>query len=215
VSTDPPYYDNIGYADLSDFFFVWLRRTQQSVFPKTFATITIPKSEELVASSYRHGGKEIAETFFMTGMTEAMRRLALQANSNFPVTIYYAFKQSETKASGGSTSTGWETFLTAVLQAGFGITGTWPMRTENRSRMIGQGTNALASSIVLVCRTRSLNAAIATRRDFIRALLAYRTSSCSTAYAKEQHRPRRPGSIFHWSRHGGLLQVPEGNRSRR
>jgi putative DNA methylase len=169
ISTDPPYYDNIGYADLSDFFYVWLRRGLKDTFPKLFATVAVPKAEELVATPYRHGGKQAAETFFLDGMTQAMNRLALQANPHFPVTIYYAFKQSETGA-GNSSSTGWETFLAAVIEAGFGLTGTWPMRTELANRMIGSGANALASSIVLVCRKRPEDAPIATRRDFLRDL---------------------------------------------
>ncbi|MFZ1537265.1 MAG: DUF1156 domain-containing protein, partial [Chromatiaceae bacterium] len=152
VSTDPPYYDNIGYADLSDFFYVWLRRSLKPVFPDLFATLAVPKAEELVATPYRHGGKEKAETFFLDGMTKAMHRLAEQAHPAFPVTIYYAFKQAETKGEAGTSSTGWDTFLAAVIEAGFAISGTWPMRTELGNRMIGSGTNALASSIVLVCR---------------------------------------------------------------
>ena len=169
VSTDPPYYDNIGYADLSDFFYVWLRRSLRSVFPMLFSTIAVPKAEELVATPYRHGSKLEAEVFFLDGMTTAMRRLAELSHAAFPVTIYYAFKQAETENSGTS-STGWETFLEAVLQAGFAITGTWPMRTEREARSIGIGTNALASSIVLVCRRRSVDARVVSRRDFIREL---------------------------------------------
>ena len=170
ASTDPPYYDNIGYADLSDFFYVWLRHSLGSVFPDLFATLAVPKAEELVATPYRHGDKERAETFFLDGMTQAMRRLAEQAHPAFPVTIYYAFKQSEKKGDSGATSTGWETFLGAVIQAGFAISGTWPMRTELDRRMIGAGTNALASSIVLVCRPRPADAAGATRGKFVAAL---------------------------------------------
>jgi putative DNA methylase len=170
VSTDPPYYDNIGYADLSDFFYVWLRRSLKPVFPNLFATLAVPKAEELVATPYRHGSKEKAETFFLDGMTQAMRRLAEQAHPAFPVTIYYAFKQAETKGDAGTTNTGWDTFLAAVIEAGFAITGTWPMRTELGNRMIGSGTNALASSIVLVCRKRPADAPTATRREFITAL---------------------------------------------
>ena len=153
VSTDPPYYDNIGYSDLSDFFYVWLRRSLKPVFPKIFATILAPKIEELVANPYRHGNKKKAETFFLDGMTKAINRLVEQAHPEFPVTIYYAFKQSETKKD-GRTSTGWETFLEAVIKAGFSISGTWPMRTELGNRIIGSGANVLASSIVLVCRQR-------------------------------------------------------------
>ena len=172
ISTDPPYYDNIGYADLSDFFYVWLRRSLRSILPDLFATLAVPKAEELVATPYRHGSKEKAEAFFLDGMTLAVQRLAEQAHPGFPVTIYYAFKQSETKGNAGTVSTGWETFLDAVIKAGFAITGTWPMRTELANRMIGADTNALASSIVLVCRQRPAAAPLATRRDFVNALKA-------------------------------------------
>ena len=172
ISTDPPYYDNIGYADLSDFFYVWLRRSLRSTFPDLFSTMAVPKAEELVATPYRHGTKAKAEAFFMNGMTRAMQRLVQQTHIGFPTTIYYAFKQSESRNDGGVASTGWETFLDAVINAGFGITGTWPMRTELGNRMIGMGSNALASSVVLVCRKRPADAPIATRRDFIAALKA-------------------------------------------
>ena len=172
ISTDPPYYDNISYADLSDFFYVWLRRSLRSVFPDSFATLAVPKTDELVASPYRHGGSERAEVFFMDGMTRAMERLAGQAHPAFPVTIYYAFKQSETETTEGTASTGWETFLDAVICAGFAVSGTWPMRTERSARSIGIGTNALASSIILVCRTRASEAPTASRREFIAALKA-------------------------------------------
>ncbi len=170
VSTDPPYYDNVGYADLSDFFYVWLRRTVRSIYPDLFATLAVPKAEELVATPYRHGSKEKAETFFLDGMEQAMRRLVEQAHPGFPVSIYYAFKQSETKGDSGISSTGWETFLDAVIRAGFAVTGTWPMRTELSNRMVGLGTNVLASSIVLVCRKRPADAPLATRREFVAAL---------------------------------------------
>lgn len=172
VSTDPPYYDNIGYADLSDFFYVWLRRTLKLILPDIFATLAVPKAEELVAIPYRHGGKEKAEAFFLHGMTQAMHCLAKQVHPAFPVTIYYAFKQSETQndGKGGTVSTGWDTFLEAVIRAGFAITGTWPMRTERGARSVGIGTNALASSIILVCRKHAADAPIATRREFITAL---------------------------------------------
>ena len=170
VSTDPPYYDNIGYADLSDFFYVWLRRSLMSSFPDLFATLAVPKTEELVATPYRHGNKDKAEAFFLNGMTLAMQRLAAQSHPASPVTIYYAFKQSETKSDSGVVNTGWATFLDAVIQAGFGISGTWPIRTEMGTRQIGMGTNALASSIILVCRPCSADAPVATRREFIEAL---------------------------------------------
>jgi putative DNA methylase len=169
VSTDPPYYDNIGYADLSDFFYVWLRRSLRTVMPNLFATLAVPKTEELVATPYRHGSKLEAEAFFLEGMTRAMHRLAELAYPSFPVTIYYAFKQSETE-SNGTSSTGWETFLDAVIDAGLSIGGTWPIRTERDTRSIGIGTNALASSIVLVCRRRPADAPTATRREFVAAL---------------------------------------------
>jgi putative DNA methylase len=170
VSTDPPYYDNIGYADLSDFFYVWLRRSLRRTFPELFATMAVPKTEELIATPYRHGSKEKAEAFVLDGMTKAMSRLAEQAHAAFPVTIYYAFKQSESKGEAGVTSTGWETFLEAVMRAGFAVTGTWPMRTELGNRMIGSGANALASSIILVCRKREAKAQTISRREFQREL---------------------------------------------
>lgn len=170
VSTDPPYYDNVGYADLSDFFYVWLRRSLRTIFPDLFATLAVPKTEELVASPYRHGGKAEAEAFFLAGMGEAVRCLAEQTHPAFPVTVYYAFKQSEKKGDMGATSTGWETFLDAVIRAGFSVTGTWPIRTELSNRMIGVGTNVLASSIVLVCHQRPQDAPTATRREFVNAL---------------------------------------------
>ncbi len=171
ISTDPPYYDNIGYADLSDFFYVWLRRSLRPVFPDLFSTMAVPKAEELIASRYRHGGKQEAEKFFLDGMTQAMKRLVEQAHPASPVTIYYAFKQSETKRETGTVSTGWETFLDAVMRSGFAVTGTWPVRTELLNK-IGMGANLLASSIVLVCRPRAADAPLATRREFLSALRA-------------------------------------------
>ena len=170
VSTDPPYYDNIGYADLSDFFYVWLRRSLRPVFPDLFATLAAPKAEELVATTYRHGSKKQAEAFFLDGMTKAIRRLAEQTHPSFLVTIYYAFKQSEKKGDEGTSSTGWETFLDAVIRSGFAITGTWPMRTEQPKGLRAFDQNALASSIVLVCRARPGDALPATRREFVAAL---------------------------------------------
>ncbi len=172
VSSDPPYYDNIGYADLSDFFYVWLRRSLRYVYPDLFATVAVPKADELVATPYRHGSREKAEAFFLSGMTRAMHRLVEQAHPAFPITIYYAFKQAESETDAGMASTGWETFLGAVIEAGFGVSGTWPMRTELGNRMIGKDTNALASSIVLVCRKRPSDASTATRRDFLTCLQA-------------------------------------------
>ena len=172
ISTDPPYYDNIGYADLSDFFYVWLRRSLRPVFPDLFSTLAVPKDGELVATPDRHGGKEKAETFFLNGMSQAMNCFASQAHPGFPVSIYYAFKQSESLGDAGTASTGWETFLGAVIRTGFSVTGTWPVRTENSSRMRGMDSNALASSIVLVCRKRPQDAPLATRREFVAALKA-------------------------------------------
>lgn len=169
ISTDPPYYDNIGYADLSDFFYVWLRRSLKTIYPDIFSTMLVPKTPELVATPYRHGTKDKAESFFMDGMTRAIRNMMLNSHPAFPVTIYYAFKQSETKAK-GTASTGWETFLEAIKTAGFSITGTWPMRSEQSTRMVGMGTNALASSIVLVCRKRPADSETISRKQFLREL---------------------------------------------
>jgi putative DNA methylase len=170
VSTDPPYYDNIGYADLSDFFYVWMRKALKNIFPSIFSTVTVPKAEELIASPFRQGNSEKAEQFFLDGMTHAMHRIAEEAHPSFPITIYYAFKQSENESDEGFASTGWETFLDAVIHAGFALTGTWPMRSEQEFRMVGLGTNALASSIILVCRPRPSTAPTATRREFVNAL---------------------------------------------
>jgi putative DNA methylase len=169
ISTDPPYYDNVGYADLSDFFYVWLRRSLRPVYPDLLTTISVPKSEELVATPFRHGTKQNAEKFFLDGMTRAMHNLSLHAHPAAPITIYYAFKQSETEKE-GTNSTGWETFLEGVLKSGLVITGTWPMRTERQGRMRDTGSNALASSIVLVCRSRVQESGTITRRQFGRML---------------------------------------------
>ena len=170
LSTDPPYYDNIGYADLSDFFYLWLRRSLRTVFPDLLATLSTPKDEELVATPYRLGDKRKAEAFFLEGMTRAIQRLAEQTHPAFPVTVYYAFKQSESKSQLGTYSTGWETFLEAVIVAGLSISGTWPIRTERSARAVAIGVNALASSVILVCRPRPTYAPVATRREFIGAL---------------------------------------------
>jgi putative DNA methylase len=169
ISTDPPYYDNIGYADLSDFFYVWMRRTLRGIFPDELATTATPKNEELVASPFRHKSKDSAELFFLSGMTAVMRRLSDCSHPAYPLTIYYAFKQSETDSEETS-STGWETFLQAVVDSGLSISGTWPMRTERAERSVGQGTNSLASSIILVCRPRASDASSISRREFVRLL---------------------------------------------
>lgn len=173
VSTDPPYYDNIGYADLSDFFYVWMRRLLKEVYPNLFRTMLVPKAEELVATPYRFDGSaEMAKKFFEEGMLESCKRIYDYARGDVPVTIYYAYKQSDTEngENGARTqSTGWETMLSAAIRAGFSVTGTWPMRTE-LTTALKKSVNALASSIVLVCRKRSENAAVCTRQDFVRAL---------------------------------------------
>jgi len=169
ISSDPPYYDNIGYADLSDFFFCWMKPAIRPVFGDIFGVLATPKSEELVATPYRHGGKEAAETFFLDGMGKAIANMAQQSSDQFPASIYYAFKQSEV-AQEGISSTGWATFLQAVVEAGYAVVGTWPMRTEMANRMIASGTNALANSVVLVCRKKDASAEVITRAEFIRAL---------------------------------------------
>ena len=168
-STDPPYYDNVGYADLSDFFYVWLRRSLKNVKLAEVRRLTTPKEKELIASPARHGGRAGAEEFFMRGMEGALRNVQAAASDQMPLTIYYAFKQAEMSQDGIS-SAGWASFLQAVFDAGFVIDGTWPLRTEMATRMVGQNSNALASSVVLVCRTRSGSATVATRADFVRAL---------------------------------------------
>jgi putative DNA methylase len=169
ISTDPPYYDNIMYADLSDFFYVFQKRALKPIFPELFQTIATPKDDELVASQYRHKSKKDAEQFFLKGMMKAMSRISQQSNTAFPVTIYYAFKQSETSEA-GSISTGWVTFLEAVIKSEFTIVGTWPMRTELANKVSGIGSNMLSSSIILVCRKRELNAETISRKDFLQKL---------------------------------------------
>lgn len=174
VSTDPPYYDNIGYADLSDFFYVWMRQALKHTYPNLFRTMLVPKAEELVATPYRFDGSvEKARDFFEDGMLHTCQQIYQYAREDVPVTIYYAYKQSDTdtgESEAKTASTGWETMLSAVIQAGFAITGTWPMRTEMSNRSIASGTNALASSIVLVCRKRPGDAPKVTRRSFIAEL---------------------------------------------
>ena len=170
VSTDPPYYDNIGYADLSDFFYVWMRQTLKDTYPKSFGTMLVPKADELIATPYRHDGSvEKAKSFFEDGMLSACKQIYHYAREDVPVTIYYAYKQSDSDDT-GTASSGWETMLGAIVNAGFSITGTWPMRTEMANRSIASGTNALASSIVLVCRKRPADAPQTTRRNLINQL---------------------------------------------
>lgn len=170
VCTDPPYFDNIGYADLSDFFYVWLRSALRPLLPDLFATVTVPKAEELVATPHRHGGKTEAEAFFLRGMSHAMKRIVDQAHGAFPTCIYYAFKQSESESNSGTSSTGWETFLEAVIRTGFVITGTWPVRTEREGGVRDNDRNSLASSVVLVCRPRQQDMGAIDRRKFQRML---------------------------------------------
>lgn len=171
LSTDPPYYDNIGYSDLSDFFYVWLRRSLREVHPDLLSTLLVPKAEELVANPYRHGGKGGAKKFFEDGFRDVFARARESASPDFPITVYYAFKQSESDAS-GEASTGWETLLQGMIQSGWEITSTWPVRSERTARSVGLGTNALASSIVLSLRPRTSDAPTTDRRDFIAALEA-------------------------------------------
>ena len=170
VSTDPPYYDNVPYADLSDFFYLWLRRNLRITFPELLATLAVPKTDELVAFAHRHGGKSGAEAFFHRGMKLTLERLADQSYPGLPLTIYYAFKQTEKRGDTSATSTGWEIFLEALMQTGFSISGTWPIRTEQSGRSRALKSNALASSIIIVCRPRPANAPMATRREFVDAL---------------------------------------------
>lgn len=180
VSTDPPYYDNIGYSDLSDFFYVWMRRSVGRIYPSLFSTVVTPKSQELIASPYRHGGDTgAARDFFEKGFGKAFTQLRQVQYDAVPMTVYYAFKQAEgedgsdEEATGATAvSTGWETMLVGLVHAGLSIHGTWPMRTERSTRSVGMGTNALASSIVLVCRSGVPNAPMATRKEFITSLRA-------------------------------------------
>lgn len=171
ISTDPPYYDNIGYSDLSDYFYVWLRRTLKSVHPALLSTLLVPKAEELVANPYRHEGKEGAKNFFEAGFRDVFRNARKSALTDYPIAVYYAFKQSETTDAGESSS-GWQTLLDGMISGGWSITATWPMRTEGSGRMTSVGTNALASSIVLALRPRPENASTTDRRGFIAALQA-------------------------------------------
>ncbi|MEH3128690.1 MAG: DUF1156 domain-containing protein [Mycolicibacterium neoaurum] len=171
VSTDPPYYDNIGYSDLSDYFYVWLRRSLRTIHPELLSTMLVPKAEELVANPYRHGGKDGAREFFEDGFREVFRQARESALPDFPITVYYAFKQSETTET-GEASTGWETLLEGMIRSGWEVTATWPLRSERGGRMISVGTNALASSIVLALRPRPQDATPTDRRQFVETLKA-------------------------------------------
>lgn len=169
ISSDPPYYDNIAYADLSDFFFCWMKKSLRGIFPDLFSLLATPKAEELVATQFRHGSKDAADKFFLNGMRDVISNMSAHSSPDVPATIYYAFKQSEISQEGIS-STGWASFLQAVVEAGYAVVGTWPLRTEMASRMIASGTNALANSVVLVCRKKDSTAETITRAEFIRAL---------------------------------------------
>ncbi|SNT38559.1 DUF1156 domain-containing protein [Rhodococcoides kyotonense] len=171
VSTDPPYYDNIGYSDLSDFFYVWLRNSLRPIHPGELTTLLVPKSEELVANAFRHQGRAGAQKFFEDGFKKVFQRVRNAAEDDFPITVYYAFKQQDASI-GGQSSTGWETLLEGMIGTGWQITATWPMRSELGNRLLSQGTNALASSIVLACRPRPEGAPRTDRRGFIQALKA-------------------------------------------
>lgn len=171
VSTDPPYYDNIGYSDLSDYFYVWLRRSLRDVHPDLFSTMLVPKAEELVANPHRHGGKEGASKFFEAGFENVFARARESASDDYPITVYYAFKQQELESEGVA-STGWSTILEGMIRSGWTITATWPVRSELGNRMIASGTNALASSIVLALRPRHESAETTGRRGFLAALKA-------------------------------------------
>ena len=169
ISTDPPYYDNVPYALLSDFFYVRLRRTLKSQFPELLGTMSAPKAAELVANRYRHGGEDSAHNHFMTGMEQFLNNISTNSHPGFPVSIYYAFKQKEIESGLGEYSTGWQSFLAATIQAGFSVVGTWPVRTEMTTRMRNRGSNALATSVVLVCQRRTTNVSVS-RVDFEREL---------------------------------------------
>jgi putative DNA methylase len=176
LSTDPPYYDNIGYADLSDFFYIWMRKSMRPVYPDIFGTVLVPKEPELIASPYRHGSKEAANEHFEKGLLETFINIRRFVDHDYPLTIYYAFKQQDAESLGEDikdqqiSSTGWETILTSLMDSGLSIDGTWPIRTERQGRMSSIGTNALASSIVLVCRPRPEDAPNTSRRAFVDAL---------------------------------------------
>jgi putative DNA methylase len=180
-SLDPPYYDNVPYADLSDCFYIWLRRSLASIYPDLLSTVLVPKTQELVADPFRHGGKEAARRFFEKGIGAVFSRLREFTDPRFPTTIYYAFKQEEnedavddedgdTANAAGRASTGWETFLQGLVDGGWQIDGTWPIRTEQAGGLRDHGRNSLASSIVLVCRARPDATPAVTRREFIAAL---------------------------------------------
>ena len=170
VSTDPPYYDNIAYSDLSDFFYVWLRRSIKKIYPRLLMKMIPPKAEELISNPYRQGGKDSARKFFEDGMRTALKNIYEASTVDFPTTIYYAYKQDDDKAIEGSLSSGWETILRAIVDAGFIIVGTWPLRTERAGRMIDNNSNALSTSVVIVCRKPSAPKELCTYNRFLNRL---------------------------------------------
>ena len=209
TSTDPPYYDNIGYADLSDFFYVWLRRTLKDVFPREFGTVLVPKERELVATPYRfRSGQQEAERFFLDGMRRAIANVHRASVGDVPTTIYYAFKQAEIETE-GVVSIGWATFLEAAIDAGFEVDGTWPARTELSNRMVGRGANALASSIVLVCRKAAQGRA-EHRPGGVPAGAATGAAGGAEDAAGEHDRTGRYGAGVDRPRHGGVLPLLRG-----
>lgn len=215
ISTDPPYYDNIGYSDLSDFFYIWLRRSLRAVHPQLLSTMLVPKAEELVANPYRHDGNQGAREFFEEGFRRVFARARASASPDYPITVYYAFKQSET-TSGGESSTGWETLLEGMIRSGWEITSTWPLRSEQSYRMIASGSNALASSIVLSLRPRPEGSPTTDRRGLIAAL----ESELPDALRKLQQGPIAPVDLPQaaigpgmavFSRYSAVLE-PNGSR---
>ena len=173
VVTDPPYYDNVPYADLSDFFYIWLRRSGAAVYPDLFSTVLVPKNQELIAEPARHGGRQQAAAFFEQGMRRVFERLRIVQMEAFPSALFYAFKQAEDDGDGsGRASTGWETMLSGLIDSGYEVTGTWPMRTEQAGGLREHGRNSLASSIVIVARGRQIDAPVTTRRDLVSQLRA-------------------------------------------
>ncbi|ORA83336.1 hypothetical protein BST28_00050 [Mycolicibacter kumamotonensis] len=215
ISTDPPYYDNIGYSDLSDFFYIWLRRSLRAVHPQLLSTMLVPKAEELVANPYRHDGNQGAREFFEEGFRRVFARARASASPDYPITVYYAFKQSET-TSGGESSTGWETLLEGMIHSGWEITSTWPLRSEQGYRMIASGSNALASSIVLSLRPRPEGSPTTDRRGLIAAL----ESELPDALRKLQQGPIAPVDLPQaaigpgmavFSRYSAVLE-PNGSR---
>ncbi|MEI2713926.1 MAG: hypothetical protein V9G04_11735, partial [Nocardioides sp.] len=215
VSTDPPYYDSINYSDLSDFFYVWLRRSLRDLHPELLGTMLVPKAEELVANQYRHDGKQGAKDFFEKGFREVFARARESASDEFPMTVYYAFKQSESDLN-GLASSGWETLLEGMIRSGWEITSTWPMRSERSGRMMSIKMNALASSIVLSLRPRRANLGTTDRRGFIAALEAELPSALrilqqgQVAPVDLPQAAIGPGmSVF--SRYSGVLE-PDGSK---